>query len=400
MQIGLVGKPSSGKSSFFSAATMIQVPISSRPFTTIEPNKGIGLVRTECAEKFFNVKCNPRYGKCVQGTRFVPIELIDVAGLVPGAHEGKGLGNQFLDDLRKADALIHVVDASGLTNSEGKPVQAGSYDPCNDISFLEKEIDYWFKGILEKNWNKVSRSPVAGKNQLIELFGQTLSGLGIKPMQIEEALNKTNLIEKKLRDWNETEIMSFATALREKGKPILVAANKADLPESRKNIQVMKEKFPGLKIIPCSAASEIALKKAREQGLIDYLEGNASFALLKEKDLNEQQKNGLELIKKNVFEAFGGTGIQQALEVAVFELLGYFPVFPGGVHKLEDSEGRILPDCYLMPKNSTALDFAFRLHTDIGEGFIKAIDVRTKKLIGRDYQLKAGDVVEIVFKKK
>ncbi|MBI5884608.1 50S ribosome-binding GTPase, partial [archaeon] len=176
MQVGFVGKPSSGKSTVFSSATMLNVPISSRPFTTIQPNKGIGLVRTECAEAFFNVKCNPRYGKCVKGTRFVPIELIDVAGLVPGAHEGKGLGNQFLDDLRKADALIHVVDASGSTDSEGKPVQAGTHDPCDDIRFLEKEIDYWFKGILDKNLVKLSKAPVAGKQQLLDLFAQVLSG--------------------------------------------------------------------------------------------------------------------------------------------------------------------------------------------------------------------------------
>jgi len=400
MQIGLVGKPSSGKSSFFTASTMIQVPISSRPFTTIEPNKGIGLIRVECVENFFQVKCNPRYGKCVQGTRFVPVELIDVAGLVPGAHEGKGLGNQFLDDLRKADALIHVVDASGLTDNEGKPVQAGLHDVCNDIEFLEKEIDYWFAGILEKNWGKLVRSPASMKQQVIDLFTSIVSGLGIKGSQIDEALKQSGLTEKKLRDWSKEEILLFAKALREKSKPILVAANKADLPESKENIKRMLEKFPDKKIISCSAASEIALKKAREQGLIDYLEGGNSFTVLKEKELNEKQSIGLELIKKNVLDIFGNTGIQQALESAVLDLLSYFPVFPGGVHKLSDSEGRVLPDCYLMPKNSTALDFAFRLHTDLGEGFIKAIDVKTKKLIGRDYLLKAGDVVEIVFKKK
>jgi len=211
MQIGIVGKPSSGKSSFFSAATLIDVAIANYPFTTIEPNKGIGFVRVECIDKEFGVKCNPRTGYCENGTRYVPVELIDVAGLVPGAHEGKGRGNQFLSDLAQADVLVHVVDASGSINAEGEPVALGSYNPSDDIKFLEEEIDEWFFGVLEKNWRKFYKTPVESKLKLLELMQQNLSGIGAKESQIDETLRETNLLEKKLALWSEEEKKLFAS---------------------------------------------------------------------------------------------------------------------------------------------------------------------------------------------
>ena len=137
MIVGLVGKPSAGKSTFFKAATLAEVEIANYPFTTIEKNEGVGFVKVDCADKEFNVQCNPRFGYCLDHKRFVPIQIIDVAGLVPGAHEGKGRGNQFLDDLRQADVLIHVVDISGSIDENGRPVDRGSYDPANDVIFLD-----------------------------------------------------------------------------------------------------------------------------------------------------------------------------------------------------------------------------------------------------------------------
>lgn len=397
MLIGLVGKPSSGKSTFFKALTLIEVETAPYPFTTIKPNHGVGFIKTDCVDSFFKVQCNPRHGFCMNHKRFVPVELMDVAGLVPGAHLGKGLGNQFLDDLRKADALIHVVDASGSTDAEGKMVQAGSYDPCNDILFLEEEINLWLQGIIEKNFEKIKRIPVRDKKQLLEIMAQQLSGLGIKMNTIESTLLELNLLEKNLLDWSKDDYTNFTRLLREKAKPIIIAANKIDLKTAKENLKRMKEKFPDKIIIGCSAETEVALKKAHKSGIIEYMPGEKDFKVLKE--LTEEQKKALDFIKENVLSLEDGTGVQKILDSIVFDILGCVAVFPGGINKLADSEGRILPDCFLMEKGSTVLDFAFKLHTDIGKNFIKAIDVKTKQLKGKDALLQNGDVIEIIFKK-
>jgi len=154
MLIGIVGKANVGKSTFFKAATLAEVEIANYPFTTIKPNHGTGFVKVDCVDKEFNVKCNPRFGYCLDGKRFVPVDLLDVAGLVPGAHEGKGMGSEFLNDLNQADALIHIIDVSGSTNEKGEKVPILSYDPANDIKFLEKELDMWYLRLIEKGWEK------------------------------------------------------------------------------------------------------------------------------------------------------------------------------------------------------------------------------------------------------
>ncbi len=384
MIIGLVGKPSSGKSTFFSASTFSEVPIASYPFTTIEANKGIGFVRIEDVGKDFGVESNPKTGFIKGKYRFVPVEIIDVAGLIPGAHEGKGLGNKFLDDLRQADVLIHVVDLSGKTNEKGERCE--KHEPEKDIIFLEKEINYWFLAVIKKNFEKIRKIPFKGKNEFVEKLHSVISGLSIRKEDIEKALLKMG--KEILKD---EDIEKFAFTLREIAKPIVVAGNKIDEKEGFENFKKLKEKYD---IVPCSALSELVLKKADKKGVINYVYGESNFEIIGK--IDEKEKKGLDYIKKNVLEKIGNTGVQQALEKAVFDVLGYIAVFPGGVNKLADSEGRVLPDCFLMPKGSTALDFAYRLHTDFGKNFIKAIDVRSKKLIGKEYCLKNRDVIEIV----
>jgi len=396
MLIGLVGKPSSGKSTCFQALTSVPVERSVRPFTTIKPNRAIGYVEVQCVDKEFERQCNPRTGFCANGRRFVPVELLDVAGLVPGAHEGRGLGNKFLDDLRQADLLIHVVDASGSTNEIGERVAVGSYDPCDDVRFLEQELDYWIKGILDANWNKLQRESrlVKKKNEVI--LSEQFSGLGMTMAIISRVLKEIALEEKPLGDWNDDERLSLCKKIRQIGKPIIIAANKCDLSSGWDNFQKLKKTFPEYMVVACSAEAEITLKGAAKAGFIDYIPGDKTFTI--KADLNEQQKNAMEIMKA-VCDRFGGTGIQDCLNSAVFEFLHYIAIFPGGVAKLEDSEGRVLPDCFLMPPKTTALDFAFKLHSDIGKGFIKAIDVKTRQAVGKDHPLKHRDVIEIVFKK-
>lgn len=391
MLIGIVGKPSTGKSSFFMAATGVVVERSPRPFTTIKPNRAIGYVEVECVDKEFGVKCNPRAGYCINSRRFVPVELLDVAGLVPGAHEGKGLGNKFLDDLRQADVLIHIVDASGSTNENGEKVAIGSYDPAKDIVFLENELNYWIKGILDNNWQRLCKDSKKEGNEKV-LFDQ-FTGLGISKNAVAKTLHELNLREKPLEQWSEDEKFAFAKKMRAIGKPILIAANKCDLPGAYQNYQRLVKQFPDYFIVPCSAEAEIALKSAAKNGFIKYIPGDSDFEIVG--TLDEQQKKAMDFLK-NYIKMAGGTGVQKALNSAVFDFLHYIAVFPGGVNKLADSKGNILPDCFLMKPGSTALDFAATIHSDLAKGFVKAIDVRTKKALGADYVLKHRDIIEIM----
>lgn len=396
MLIGLVGKPSCGKSTFFKAATLAEVAIANYPFTTIKPNRGVGYVKVDCIDKEFKTQCNPTHGFCINHNRFVPVELIDVAGLVPGASEGKGLGNQFLDDLRQADVFIHIVDSSGTTDSEGK--QVDSYDPCNDIIFLEEELNKWFYSILSKVWKSFARrvEQEASKNSNLsfsEAVAKQFSGLKVTEEHVKKAMSKINFKDKP-SEWDEKQIMEFASYLRKLSKPMIIAANKSDLENSQDNIRRMQERFSEYKIYPCSADSELALREAAKTKLIEYIPGEGNFKIIGE--LNEKQKIALEKIKRCVLDVYGNTGIQNILNTAVFDFLKYVAVFPASANKLSDSKGNILPDCFLLPPNSTALDFAFFLHTDLGKNFVKAVDVRTKRVLGKNYILKNRDALEII----
>ncbi|MEK6757822.1 MAG: redox-regulated ATPase YchF [Nanoarchaeota archaeon] len=391
MLIGLVGKPSCGKSTFFKASTLAEVEIASYPFTTIKPNHGVGYVKVECIDKEFNTQCHPNHGFCINHHRFVPVDMMDVAGLVPGASEGKGLGNQFLDDLRKANVFIHIVDASGTTGIDGKPTE--NHDPCEDVKFLEEELNKWYCNILIKVWKTFARKAEMEKTKFSEAVAKQFSGLGVVEGNVKDVIRKLNLPEKPTQ-WKEEQVMKFAGALREISKPMIIAANKCDHANAQKNIEKMQKNFPELMIYPCSADSELALREATKARLIDYIPGDDKFVI--KGKISERQKDALEKIKKNVLEVYGGTGVQEVLNLAVFDLLKYLAIFPAGANKLGDSKGHILPDCFLLPQGSTALDFAFFLHTDFGNNFIKAIDARTKRALGKSYELKHRDALEIV----
>jgi ribosome-binding ATPase YchF (GTP1/OBG family) len=399
MLIGVIGKPNVGKSTFYKAATLAEVLIANYPFATIKPNHGVAYVKVPCIDVEFKTQCMPRTGYCMNHIRFVPIDLMDVAGLVPGASEGKGLGNQFLDDLRQADCFIQVIDASGGTTIEGKPCKAGEHDPSEDIEFLMKELDLWYLGILNKVWKTFSRTLNATREQggFEKGVAKQFSGLKIDEEIVKQALRKTGLLSEKAAGWKDEELLLFARTLRILSKPMIIAANKCDFPEAEENIKKLKEKYPSYLIIPCSADSELALRQAAKAGMIDYIPGEKKFELKKE--LNPKQKEALEAIRKNVLEKFEfGTGVQEILDKAVFDLLKYIAIFPASPNKLADSKGNILPDCFLLPSGSSALDFAFSLHTDIGKNFVKAIDAKTGKALGKDHELKHRDALEIAVK--
>lgn len=396
MLVGIVGKANVGKSTFFKALSMSDILIANYPFATIKPNHGVGYAKIDCVDTFFKTQCNPRFGACINHHRFVPVDVIDVAGLVPGASEGLGLGNQFLGDLNEADVLINVIDAAGATSEKGEPSEPGKYDPANDIRFMETELNMWYYQIIMRGWERFARSIKQEGKDPVKAIAKQLSGLRVTEDMVKDAIKHLELGED-VASWADNDMRDIASYLRRRSKPMVIAANKMDIPVARENIQRLKQEFPELMIIGCSADAELALREANKKGLIAYEPGSNTLEM--KEGLNEMQKKALEFIQKNVLDACGSTGVQDVLNHAVFDLLHFIAIYPGGVNKLTDKDGNVLPDCFLMPPGSTALDFAFRLHTDFGKNFIKAVDVKTKMPVGREHKLKHLDVVEIMANK-
>ncbi|WP_435333639.1 redox-regulated ATPase YchF [Haloarchaeobius sp. TZWWS8] len=392
-KIGLVGKPSVGKSTFFNAATMNDVPEGAYPFTTIDPSIGEAYVRVECAAPEFDETCTPDTGYCEHGTRYVPTKLVDVAGLVPGAHEGRGLGNQFLTDLNEADVLVHVVDFSGKTDIEGEPTEG--HDPREDIDFLENELDQWYVGILQKGIEKF-QNRYQGQDELaieVELAEQ-MSAFGINKDEIKKLVLRLDLGFEP-EDWDEQDREDLAREIRKYTKPMVIAANKMDTPAAQENWDEITAdpEYDHLTFVAASAHAEKALKNAAEQDIVDYSAGDEDFDILA--DVSEEQEQGLEQIREFVTD-FGGTGVQQALEAALFEELGVIAVFPGGAEAMGDEQGRVMRDCFLLPEGSTTSDFAYHLHSDIGDGLLHGLNCRTKRQMGSDTELEHREVVELV----
>ena len=391
MQIGLLGKANVGKSTFFSAATETVVQSGNFPFTTIEPNIGVTHVKIDCACKSLKSRCENNL--CIDGTRFIPIKLIDVAGLVPGASQGKGLGNQFLTDAMQADALVHVVDISGSTDIQGQPVSIGTHDPSEDIEFVEKEFDLWFKQILDREWHKLTKEIEQKRTKISEGLARRFTGLGIKEADIDRVLISMSLKAKKPTDWSESEILEFLKTLRKLSKPTLIAANKADLCD---NLAIIKKISEDFTVIPSSAETELLLKKATKAGIIDYIPGNDNFKGKPGTELSEQQNNALHLAK-NVLTKIGTTGIQKVLNTIIFDIMNLIVVYPvEDESKLCNKNGQILPDARLLSSSATAKDLAFTIHQDIGNGFLHAINAKTKQRISADHQLRNGDIIKIV----
>jgi ribosome-binding ATPase YchF (GTP1/OBG family) len=390
MQIGIVGKTNTGKTTLFSAASLVDAQIGNRPFVTIKPNQGTGYVTAKCVHEEFGKECMPQNSKCEKGVREIPVTLLDVAGLIEGAWQGKGLGNQFMNDLMQATALIHVLDCSGSTDAEGNP--AKGYDPAEDVRFLEKEVDYWVRGILQRSWEKISKvADASGKPW--ESIGKQLSGLGMNEEQVKEVFERQGFSEKP-SSWNEEEILRFASAIREKSKPMLIACNKMDLPDAKENLEALKKEFPDKIFVPCCAEAELTLRKAAKAGLIEYVPGGKGFEV--KGSLNEKQKHALDFIKEKVLDVFGSTGVQQAINQTAFELLKLIVVYPvEDANKLSSGKGHILPDAYLLKEGSTAIDLARAIHTDFVERFVAAVDCRTKQKLGKEHALKKNDVVKV-----
>lgn len=398
MLVGIIGKPNVGKSTFFAAATLKDVQIADYPFTTIQPNMGIAHLRTECVCRERGVTDKPRNSVCVDGIRLIPVRLIDVAGLVEGASEGRGLGNKFLDEIRQADALIQVVDASGSTDLEGRKVQPGSNDPIKDAEMVEREFDLWVYGLIKRDWEKTARTSEQVGGKIVDHLAERLSGLSVTVGDVEQVILHLKLKGDRPTGWSDGDLMEFVRELRRLTKPSLLAANKADLPTAKSNLARLEG--TGRKVVPCASEAELLLRKAAEHGLVRYVPGDSKFNVLAPEKLSQAQANALKMVGEKVMEVYSGTGVQQAINEAYFSLLKAVVVYPvEDETNLSDKNGNVLPDAYVVRGGSTALDLARTVHSDLAEGFLYAVDARTGKRLSSDYVMKNRDIIKIVSSK-
>ena len=388
LRLALAGKPNAGKSTFFKAATMADVDVANYPFTTIDPNRGVTHVRTRCPCLDLDERCGNE--QCHDGKRYVPVELLDVAGLVPGASEGRGLGNQFLDALMDADAVLNVLDAAGATNEEGEPVEVGAHDPVAEADFIETELVRWLAGVIERNWETVERRSRSPDFDLEAALTDVLSGLGANEAAVAACLRALDYPADPIQ-WTDDDRTALARELRERTKPLLLVANKADIAPSANVDRLRALDRP---VQPATADGELALRKGAEAGVVAYDPGDESFEVVGE--ASEGQRAGLDRIRE-VMATYGGTGVQAALDAAVFDLLDHLVVFPvENETRWTDGSGTVLPDAFLLPAGSTPRDLAYAVHSDIGDGYLHAVDARSDRRIGEDHELSNGDVVKIV----
>jgi ribosome-binding ATPase YchF (GTP1/OBG family) len=387
LSLALAGKPNAGKSTFYRAATMADVEVGNYPFTTIEPNRGVSYARTECPCLDRDRRCDS--DNCRAGKRYVPVELYDVAGLVPGAHEGRGLGNQFLDELTDADAILHVVDASGGTDAEGEPIEVGEHDPLEDLQFIEEEMEQWLASIVGRNWEGIERQSRSPDFDIDEALAEMLTGVGATEADVAAVLRELAYSEDP-REWDDGDRERLARAIRVRTKPIVVVANKADIaPEGA----IERLRGQADVVVPATAEGELALRRGAEAGLVEYDPGDERFEL---GEVSDQQRTALERVR-SVLEQFGDTGVQRAIDTVVYDVLDRVTAYPvESENDWTDSQGRMLPDANLLPRGSTPEDLAYAVHSDIGEGYIHAVDARSGRRISDEHVLSEGDVVKIV----
>ena len=396
IKIGLIGKTNTGKTTFFNSATLSSAEISTYPFTTKKAETAKAYAITLCVHPEFNVVDNPNNSKCSDGWRYIPIELIDLPGLIKDAWKGKGLGNQFLSIAAQSDVLLHVVDVSGSVDSSGKVSEVGTGDPISDYADIEEELMMWYHKILEGNRDKLSKL-IQTTNDKIEALTDLYRGIGVNKNNIKETLKITGLEDKDFDNFDVKDTKQFASTLRKISKPTLIVANKIDIEGGDKTFDRLRERYTDNIVVPASADSELSLRRAEQKGLIKYSPGSEQFDIVKPQELNSKQQNALEFIKKDIMGEYMRTGVQFAINIAVFKLLKMNSVYPvANEEKLSDKKGRVLPDLILMKDGSTVTDLANEIHSDLQKGLLYAKDLRYNLRLPLDYQLRDRDVISLV----
>lgn len=400
IKIGLIGKTNTGKTTFFNSATLDTAEISNYPFTTKQPNIGNANAITLCVHKEFDVQDSPKNSRCIDGWRFIPVDLVDLPGLIKGAWEGKGLGNQFLSVAAQSDALLHIVDASGSIDASGKIAEPGTGDPVADIGDIEEELVMWYLKLFEGNHDKISRAVNSGIDT-ISAIADVFRGIGVRDEHVRFALENNNLLGIRFDDFGPQRSKDFCWSLRDVSKPTLIVANKVDLHSASESFRRIREQYKDMIVVPCSADAELTLRRAESRGLIHYIAGDERFEIKDQSGLNDKQKWALNFIRKDILGEYMRTGVQFAINVAVFKLLRMNAVYPvADANRMADKYGNILPDVYLMKSGATVEDLARDIHSELAKGLLYALDIRDGLRLPTNYHLKDRDIVSIISTKK
>jgi hypothetical protein len=396
IKIGLIGKTNTGKTTFFNSSTLSSDEISTYPFTTKKSSISTGYANTLCVHPEFNVVDNPNNSRCEDGWRYIPIELIDLPGLIKDAWKGKGLGNQFLSIASQSDALLHVVDASGSIDATGKITETGSGDPVSDFADIEEELNLWYQKILEGNRDRLQKIIKSGDDH-VDALTELYQGVGVKRNHVKEALKTSGLEEKDIENYDMQDSKKFASYLRKISKPTLIVANKIDVKGADKNFERLRERYNDMIVIPASADSELTLRRAEQKNLIKYSPGSEKFDILQTNELNQKQKEALNFIQSDIMGEYMRTGVQFAINVTVFKLLKMNSVYPvASPEKLSDKKGRVLPDLVLLKDGATVTDLAKEIHSDLTKGLLYAKDLRYNLRVPTNYQLRDRDVICLI----
>ena len=400
IKIGLIGKTNTGKTTFFNSATLAAAEVSNYPFTTKQSNVGNANAITLCVHKELKAQDNPKNSQCIDGWRFIPVELVDLPGLIKGAWEGKGLGNQFLSIAAQSDVLLHIVDVSGSIDASGKIAEPGSGDPIADIGDIEEELVMWYLKLLEGNRDKISRAINSGID-IISAITDIFRGVGVREEHVRLALQENKLLETNFDDLDPQRSKDFSWSLRDISKPTLIVANKVDLPSAAENFRRLREEYKDMLIVPSSADAELTLRRAADRGLIQYIPGDERFEIKDQGKLNDKQKWALNFIRRDILGEYMRTGVQFAINVAVFKLLRMNTIYPvANASKLSDKHGNVLPDVYLMKEGSSIEDLAKEIHSELAKGLLYAMDIRDGLRLPPNYRLKDRDIVSIVSARK
>jgi len=219
----------------------------------------------------------------------------------------------------------------------------------------------------------------------------------VRAEHVIKTLEQTGLAEKHPKEWKDEDSRRFSETLRTVSKPTLIVANKMDLAYSERNFEKIREEYKSQLVIPVCSEAEVALNRAKEKGFVEYVPGEETFRVIDESHLTKDQSWALAYVQQKVMTKWMRTGVQFALNSAIFKLLGMNAVYPVEDPKaLSDKRGNVLPDVYLTPKGYVAKELAKEIHSDLAKRMLHAIDARNGLRLPQDYQLRDRDIISIV----